>query len=128
MKSIVRFDYGRTRGWSARVQWMKRTYSKLFSDGVWGGKRPALQAAITWRNQQERVLGKPRTETTVQGREEGTPGVYKGAIRERPVWVASWPGGKTSFSIARHGDQGARKLALEARERRMAEFYAGGGR
>lgn len=125
MKSILRYVYGRTRGWWVRVQWRGKTHRKLFSDSVYGSQTEALKAAIQWRDDKEVSLGKPRTELWVQGRPAGEhPGVYRGKRADGgEVWFARWPGGGTSYSIRRHGERWAFQLALEVRETHLAELY-----
>lgn len=64
---ITRMDYERNHGWFVRIPRANRkpgegrlAASRLFSDGVWGGKRKALVAAREWR---DRMLKKyPRGE------------------------------------------------------------------
>ena len=124
MKSISRFDYGRNRGWLVRVRWQGRTHTKMFSDGIHGGRQAALEAATAWRDQTELDLGKPRTEATVQAKGE-TGGIWRALARNgHPIWVAAWPGGRTSFSVRLHGEREAKRLAREARDRGLAEFHA----
>lgn len=53
---VRRFDYGRARGWTARIRRGAGSYSKLFSDGVHGGREKALVAALQWRLLMERKL------------------------------------------------------------------------
>lgn len=63
-RNITRMDYGRTHGWWVRVYRGrgadKICFSKHFSDGVWGGKRKALEAARKWRAQTIRQLPSTR--------------------------------------------------------------------
>lgn len=100
MKSISRFDYGRTRGWLVRVAWKKKLHSKLFSDNKYHGKKQALKAAIEYRNKFEWMLGKPRTERTVQalGRRGNHPGVV--LSRDKRYFIVTWPG-KTPGTLGR---------------------------
>ena len=50
----IRIETGNTRGWQVRFYYQKdgktRYHSKLFSDGVHGGKREAYRAAIAYRD------------------------------------------------------------------------------
>lgn len=46
--------------WWVRVSYQGKTITGLFPDGRHGGKRKSLSAAIKFRNQVERELGKPR--------------------------------------------------------------------
>ncbi len=68
-KGITRIDHPakRTFGYFVRVTWNKQRRSKFFADSVDGDRLAALGAAIDWRNEAERELGKPRTERQVIG-------------------------------------------------------------
>lgn len=59
-ENITRFEHGRTLGFCVRIyrteKGERRCHSKLFSDGVWGGKRKALAAAKAWRDRLLRKL------------------------------------------------------------------------
>ena len=62
MENITRFDYSRTHAWWVRFQRMhdgvRKTVSKMFSDGKWGGKYKSRDAAIRWRNANRRKFPK----------------------------------------------------------------------
>lgn len=58
-RNITRTDFGRTHGWWVRIYRTdaaghKGCTNQLFSDGVHGGKRKALKAALAWRDE---ILG-----------------------------------------------------------------------
>lgn len=55
IKGISRMDYGNTHGWFVRVYRDGKVHSKLFSDGVHGGKEAALKAARKYRNDYEKT-------------------------------------------------------------------------
>jgi hypothetical protein len=125
-KGITRIDHPakRTFGYFVRVTWNKQRRSKFFSDSVYGDRLAALGAALDWRNEAERELGKPRTERQVIGVSRTTTGIV-GVRRTtkdgREVYEATWREGKrirrTSYSIAKHGESRALSLARRARER-----------
>ncbi len=53
--NITRLDYARSHGWWVRFQrgydgGKRKTISKMFSDGVYGGKDAALKEAKAWRD------------------------------------------------------------------------------
>lgn len=68
VKGVSRYDSEEKRmhGWQARVQWDGEAAYKRFADGVYGGPEEALEAAIEWRDETEKELGKPRTEKWIR--------------------------------------------------------------
>jgi hypothetical protein len=123
-KGITRIDHPakRTFGYFVRVTWNKQRRSKFFSDSVHGDRLAALAAALEWRNQAERELGKPRTERQVIGvsrTSTGIVGVRRAVKDGREVYEATWREGnrirRTSYSIAKHGERRAFALARRAR-------------
>ena len=123
-RNITRLDNDRSCGWWVRIYRTGRAgkvcTSKLFSDGVNGGKRKALAAAMAWRDRALRKLRKP-----LRG---GSPGLLDpgyGYVRRteivrrvesHPVWSA-WIriGGRrckaTSYSVTKWGERGAHDKA-----------------
>ncbi|MEI7768458.1 MAG: AP2/ERF family transcription factor [Chloroflexales bacterium] len=125
-KGITRIDHPakRTFGYFVRVTWNKQRRSKFFSDSVHGDRLAALGAALEWRNEAERELGKPRTERQVIGvsrTSTGIVGVRRALKDGREVYEATWRDGsrirRTSYSIAKHGERRALSLARRAREK-----------
>lgn len=125
-KGITRIDHPakRTFGYFVRVTWNKQRRSKFFSDSVYGDRLAALSAALEWRNEAERELGKPRTERQVIGvsrTSTGIVGVRRTVKDGREVYEATWRDGdrirRTSYSIAKHGERRALALARRAREK-----------
>ncbi|WP_129627701.1 AP2/ERF family transcription factor [Candidatus Oscillochloris fontis] len=125
-KGITRIDHPakRTFGYFVRVTWNKQRRSKFFSDSVHGDRLAALSAALDWRNEAERELGKPRTERQVIGvsrTSTGIVGVRRTVKDGREVYEATWRDGqrirRTSYSIAKHGERRALALARRAREK-----------
>src|SRR3972149_6298356 len=128
-KSISRVDYKKKHayGWLVRVAFQAKMHQQFFSDAAHGGKRAALKAAVRWRNQVEKKLGKPRTErklampssrntSGVVGIRETTKamtrdGRKKGLVYE--VWWFPKPGviRKTSVSIYKYGQREAFRRA-----------------
>src|SRR5262245_52059340 len=66
-KNLTRIDHPakRTHGYFVRIQWKGERRAKFFSDGVYGDRLAALDAALEWRNATEAELGKPRTDRQV---------------------------------------------------------------
>jgi len=127
-KYITRLDHKNTHGWWVRVYLRsKPVYSKLFSDGVHGGKQKALKEAKSYRDKVcKKVFGKAMQPGA---RRTWGKGIYRqedmkpsGYVTE--AWVAFWSQGgrqyRRSFSVYKYGEQRAKKLAQEARKRGLA--------
>ena len=125
-KNITRIDHPakRTFGYFVRVQWNGERRTKFFSDGVYGDRLGALDAALEWRNATEAALGKPRTERLVIGKirtKSGVPGVRLRKNGNTDYYEATWvttvgKQGRTSYSVAKHGARKALQLARKARQ------------
>ncbi|MFN2368287.1 MAG: AP2/ERF family transcription factor, partial [Desulfurivibrionaceae bacterium] len=117
----------RTHGWYVRVRYLGKTHSKFFSDKKCGGKDSALLSAISWRNDTEKKIGKPRTDrhvVTVSNTPTGVVGVRLNEKLGR--YEVSWikedgRQGKTSVSVAKHGKKKAFEKACEIRKQKEAE-------
>lgn len=117
------------------------TKSKFISDSEHGGREAGLERAIECRNQLEEELGKPRTDWVVVGTSRrntsGVVGVrravkkYKGkdgTIYLNEVYEVSWNAGRekmgrTSVSIAKHGELAAFRKACAIRREKEQEMY-----
>lgn len=127
LKNITRVDHpkSRTFGYSVRIMWKGERRAKFFSDGAYGDRMGAFFAAKEWRDRTEKELGKPRTERQVLGMTNspsGMTGIRKVRDGYTDYWEATWgtTAGKqrrTRYSIAKHGEKRALRLALKARER-----------
>lgn len=121
-KGITRYEYGRTRGWLARVYWtqselsgdrLQKVARKLFSDGVYGGERESLAAAVHWQSEQ-RASCRPREKKRLPGYGyvQRTTRRYRtvtGELRsyeafEAWFWDAEERPCSTSWSIDSHGE------------------------
>jgi hypothetical protein len=141
-KSITRIDRP-DRGhhaWYVRVLFKGTLISKHFADLKHGGKRKALKAAIEFRNQAEKELGKPRTDRRIVGcsplNKSGVIGVRRtvkqsrAAQENRPpgnffeVTWAPTPGQikRAAFSIDRYGEEEAFRRACKLRERKLRQI------
>lgn len=78
MHNITRLDYKNTHGWWVRIKRRPEFYSKLFSDGIWGGKEEALEEARNWRDDMLRQSPKctiRSSELTSKGIKTGIAGL-----------------------------------------------------
>ena len=135
-KSKVAVEYGvyriekiSTRGlqlrfWLATLSRQQKVIARQFHDGVYGGEQAALLMARSYRDALLRLIP-PQTQLQVNAKPRstntsGTPGVH--GIRRHGKLVA-WSarlemnGQKwlKSFSIAHHGEESAKALAIAAR-------------
>jgi hypothetical protein len=140
-KSISRIDHAKKNmhGWYVRVAFKGQIHSRFFSDATHHGKRKALLAARTWRDDTERALGKPRTERSVTGlsarNRTGVIGVRrttKARTRDgrkvSPVYEVTWrPASgqmrRTTFSIRKYGQAEAFRRACALRKEKEWEMY-----
>ena len=115
-KGITRHDYERTLGWLARVYRAGKCVRKLFSDGVYGGELPALDAATAWQAAQRQDAPSRIKRTPGYGYVRRTRRHYRlssGELRgyeafEVWVWDAEGRPASTSWSIETHGEAVAR--------------------
>lgn len=131
-KGISRLDSARAVGWFVRVSWHGEHVRKFFSDGVNGGKRKALQAALAFRDRTEKTLGKPRTDRNITGiarrSNTGLTGIRKIMKDGQPSYDVSWspePGRlqRTSISITKHGNARALAMAKKLRADKERQIY-----
>ena len=127
----------RTHAWLVQVQSRGETTIGFFSDGRFGGKRAALQAATHFRDEVLRTArdGKYHLWRRNRKRRNNTSGSVgvgryvsrerrRGGVVERITWQAFWdgPGGKRQsrkFSVNLYGEKRARDLARHARQEAM---------
>jgi hypothetical protein len=115
-------------GWYARVAYRSRTFSKYFADGAHGGTRKAFDKAVAWRNETEKVLGKPRSDRTVsavgQRSRTGVQGVYQQKNNIVVAWTPKEGQLERQFiSIKKYGRQEALRRAVELRRKKEREMY-----
>lgn len=112
------------RFWLATLSRQKKVIARQFHDGVYGGEQAALLMARSYRDALFRLIP-PQTQLQVNAKPRstntsGTPGVH--GIRRQGKLVAwsarlemngqKW---RKSFSIAHHGEENAKTLAVAAR-------------
>lgn len=143
LKGISRIDSGSTHGWFVRGYRNRKTFSKLFSDKKLGGKQKALAEAKKYLAKLEKEIKKipvkPRGRRIVTKDSRNTTGVLgvcriskqtpSGNLYE--AYSVSWrpePGVQkcTSFSIAKHGEEEAFRLAVAMRKKKMKEIFGSG--
>ncbi|MEI6181163.1 MAG: hypothetical protein WCP31_10440, partial [Chloroflexales bacterium] len=131
-KGLTRCDYPERHmvGYMVRVAWAGERRQKFFADTKHGDRLGALAAALDWRDQQERELGKPRTERLIFGKASsntGIPGVTRLVRAGHPVLQVTWYENgrqrRTSISIDKHGERAAlalaRRIRADAEQRRL---------
>lgn len=125
-KNVTRVDQPskNTHGFNVRIQWKGDLHTKFFSDNVCGDRLSALHDAIQWRDATEKSIGKPHTTRQVIGlssrNKTGVIGVRRRKRGNTEVYEATWitdegKVGRTTYSIARHGERKAFKMAVKAR-------------
>jgi hypothetical protein len=142
-RNIKRLDHDAKgdHGWVVTLQRKGAIIVKRFSDGIYGGKREALDAAVAYRdsflardqpfNHQIWIRTRLRKNNT-----SGIPGVGRyeaidnrktGSVRA--FWLASWinehgASRKRKFSIARYGEEEAKLLAIAERDYQLRRVCA----
>ncbi|HEX9995570.1 MAG TPA: AP2 domain-containing protein [Abditibacterium sp.] len=135
-KGVCRVDYPKRNqyGWSVRVRFKGENFAKFFSDGAYSGREQALSEAVSWRDETEARIGKPRTDRVINaarvGSNTGVLGVRFVDVGPQGAFEAHWspaPGkvSRTKVSIAKYGEYEAFERAC--RIRREYERKAFGG-
>lgn len=130
-------EVSRTHGWLVTIQRRGNIFRKHFSDGVFGGRQKAFNAAKDYRDD---VIEKHRpfslreySNIVKKNNRSGVVGVCRYCASEtrdlppeqqRWFWVASWPlpsgqRKRVKFSVNKYGEEAAFKLALKARREAM---------
>ena len=137
MKNISRLKNPKKRidGYYVRIQWNKKSYSKLFQLTEYDSTAHALQHAVAWRDMKEADIGKPRTERVICGirpytrcTNTGEKGIQRmmkqhhkggkpvGKVHPYYIVTAFDRNGRmrrTGFSIEKHGEEKALQLARQ---------------
>ncbi len=134
MRNICRRDHegSKTHCWRVEIRRQSRTYRRSFSDGRYGGRANALQAARAYRDQL--VAAYPRLTRSAycaivrKNNRSGISGLTRvdrvelsGRPQRKLYWEAQVPLGHgraqhRRFSILKYGEEGAYQRALVARE------------
>jgi hypothetical protein len=138
MRNIQRIDKGH-HTWRVVMRRQHQHLRQHFTDSVYGGKEQALAAAVAFRDQMEAALSGVdyviwQREWMRKHNKSGTVGVYRNIntkkrgerIVQQAQWMAYWQNtnGKRSvrsFNVSKYGEEGARQLAIRARQDGMAE-------
>lgn len=137
-RGITRHEYGRTRGWLARVyrtvEGRQRCLSKLFSDGVYGGYLEALAAASHWQSEQngawppasrvKRTPGYGYVQKAVRSYRSSSGELRSYEAMEVWFWDAEGRANSTSWSIEKHGEDEATSRCEAWLERSRAELVS----
>ena len=141
---IYRLDTDRARIHTWRVQIRRRgeTVMRHFADQAQGGKRAALRAARTFRDETLAKISEPAYKRWNASRlrsnnVSGIAGVWRYAPRVlqgghwivRPFWQAYWvdvEGKKRSrkVSVGKYGEESAKRRATAARREALNEIYS----
>ena len=140
-RPFPKYAHGST-GWWVRFRINGKSISEYFSDTKYQGKDKACEAAVAFRDAIVREM-KPSSpqkpyKAATRRSTSGIIGVNRtcshttnrlGKRYPYACWQAHWPilGGigkkaHKSFSVQRHGEEGALRLAIQARERGLAKF------
>jgi hypothetical protein len=137
---ITRIDQveNHNHGWYVRMTFRGEKRVKWFPDNQYGGIEESLQAALTYRAQAERELGKPHTTRRVAGPDSrnhtGIPGIRRVIRRDKKqktpseVYEVTWCPEprvirRTSVSIRKHGEKEAFRRACAIRRQKEREIY-----
>jgi hypothetical protein len=142
-RNIIRVDNDSNgdHGWVVTLQRKGAIIVKRFSDGIYGGKREALKAAVEYRDS-FLARDKPfehqiwiRTRLRKNNR-SGIPGVHRYEVIDNPntghvraYWLASWTNERGAtrhrkFSVARYGEGEARLLTMAERDYQLRRVVA----
>lgn len=142
-RNITRIDNDASgdRAWVVTLRRKGVSVVRRFSDGVYGGKRKALKAAVKYRNsclardnpfeQQIWTRTRLRKNNTSGipgvGRYEAVDNPHSGSVRA--FWLASWidehgASRKRKFSVTLYGEEEARLLAIAERNYQLRRVCA----
>lgn len=143
LRNITRMDNPKFKGkivraWYVRFRQKGENVAEYFYDSKYESKEKSLEAAQIFRDDTEkRIALLPEIKVKPnRSNKSGIVGVYKsdavtrkksGKSYSYPHWFASWlePSGKRRskrFSISKHGEAAALRLALQARDEAVARI------
>ena len=136
MRYILRVDKEH-HSWKVAVRRMNTYRHQYFTDSAYGGTAQALVAAMAWRDATVAELTDVdyavwRRELMPSRNTSGIVGVSRGLVPKKrgkrivkfANWTAHWltasgDRGKRSFSVNKYGEEGAKALAIQARQEGM---------
>ena len=110
LKHITRLDYQKTHGWWVRIRRKSNPCSKLFSDGVYGGRDKALEAATAWRNEKLSTAPKQTNRTAESSSKTiktGVPGLCVSFVEGAKQNLAH-----LQVSVQRHGKRTSTRYSI----------------
>lgn len=121
-KGITRLDYERNHGYRAYIKFKSVEYQKYFGDG--DNPEKALARARRWRKLKVRTLqadavGSSPLKKVYANNRSGVMGVCRSGNNWQAAWVEKGIHRNRKFSIDKHGEREAFRLAC--RERAAAE-------
>lgn len=110
LKHITRLDYQKTHGWWVRIRRKSNPCSKLFSDGVYGGRDNALKEAIAWRD--DKLANAPKqtyrtSESSSKTVKTGVPGLCVSFVNGAQGSLAH-----LQVSVQRHGKRTSTRYSI----------------
>lgn len=135
VRGVTRLKYKTTgEGWWARYTRDGVTFGQTFYDSEYGTPEAGLEAAKKWHKEAREILPpinrKQYAEIKKSNNTSGHTGVCRTFSRrvggKRYMWVAHWSPEKGKFKhkyfyIDEHGEEEAKRLAIEARKAGLAE-------
>jgi AP2 domain len=118
-------------GYYVRLTWRGTQYAKFFSDKKYGGKRKALKAAEQYFDELDEQMPLESQVGRMSVRNSsGIVGVSRTKSSSRghryEYWQAWWGSGgdrrSAKFSINKYGEDKAKELAIQARQKWEDEF------
>lgn len=110
LKHITRLDYQKTHGWWVRIRRKSNPCSKLFSDGIYGGRDKALEAAKAWRDEKLSTAPKQTNRTTESSSKSiktGVPGLSVSFVEGVSENLAH-----LQVSVQRHGKRTSTRYSI----------------
>lgn len=142
-RNITRIDHeqSRTHAWRVTLQRKNEIVVRAFSDGLYGGKRKALRAAVEYRDLLIAEYSVVEHHIWVRNRlrknnTSGIPGVGRYDVLANPntgrrevFWLACWTdehgvSRKRKFHVVQRGETQAKRLAIAERRRQLDRVCA----
>ncbi len=134
-KGIRRHSYEGVSGWFVRYRRDGVRFNKVFYDSKHGGEDGSYQAAVEFHKQLTSYFPpRTRVEHAEQRRKNSNEIIGVRRLinvvknKEYAFWQASWtpagggPHRHKIFSVNKYGEEGAKKLAIETRQKHLAEY------